>query len=113
MYCRIFDPTCGRPSSGTHEAQVARGDDAWGRRARGGPRGDALSATERRRQELGLNQLRAGEQLGISQAYFSLLERGKVPLSDVSPALRRRLRDWLENGPVPLHAADQATGEPT
>ena len=67
----------------------------------------------RRRQELGLNQLRAGEQLGISQAYFSLLERGKVPLSDVSPALRRRLRDWLENGPAPLHAADQATGEPT
>ncbi|HEX5505960.1 MAG TPA: helix-turn-helix transcriptional regulator, partial [Thermomicrobiales bacterium] len=54
---------------------------------------------KQRRQELGLSQLQAAERLGISQTYFSLLERGKVPLTDASPALRRRLRAWLDHPP--------------
>jgi hypothetical protein len=52
----------------------------------------------RRRKELGLNQRAVGEALGVTQAYVSMLERGKIPDEAPSPAFRRRLEAWLAEG---------------
>ncbi len=51
---------------------------------------------KRRRKELGLNQKAAGEALGVTQAYISMLERGKIPNESPSSAFRKRLEAWLE-----------------
>ena len=48
---------------------------------------------KQRRLLLGLSQLQAAEQLAISQAYLSLLERGAKPR--VSAALHRKIAAWL------------------
>ncbi len=48
---------------------------------------------KQRRLGLGLSQLQAAEQLAISQAYLSLLERGAKPR--VSAALQRKITTWL------------------
>jgi hypothetical protein len=49
----------------------------------------------RRRKELGLNQQAVGEALGVTQAYVSMLERGRIPDETPSPAFRKRLEAWL------------------
>jgi DNA-binding XRE family transcriptional regulator len=51
---------------------------------------------KRRRKDLGLNQKAAGEALGVTQAYISMLERGKIPNENPSPAFRKRLDAWLD-----------------
>ncbi len=51
---------------------------------------------KRRRKELGLNQKATGEALGVTQAYISMLERGKIPNESPSSAFRKRLEAWLE-----------------
>ncbi|MEE8303637.1 MAG: helix-turn-helix transcriptional regulator [Candidatus Tectomicrobia bacterium] len=57
------------------------------------PTGAGLSERiKRRRQELGLSQIQAAEQLAMRQGYFSRLERGK---GTPSPALKKRLEQWL------------------
>ena len=48
---------------------------------------------KRRRLALGLSQIQAAEQLEISQAYLSLLERGAK--THLSAALQRKTRLWL------------------
>jgi len=50
---------------------------------------------KRARKAKGLSQMQAAEELGISQGYLSLLERGKVRESQLSGQLRARLQDWL------------------
>jgi len=54
---------------------------------------------KRRRLALGLSQLQAAEQLAISQAYLSLLERGAKPR--VSTALQRRIATWMGESEAP------------
>ncbi|HEX5501023.1 MAG TPA: helix-turn-helix domain-containing protein, partial [Thermomicrobiales bacterium] len=53
---------------------------------------------KRRRKDLGLNQKEAGELLGVTQAYISMLERGKITGERLSAAFRQRLETWL--GPM-------------
>ena len=48
---------------------------------------------KRRRLALGLSQIQAAEQLGISQAYLSLVERGSK--TRLSTGLREKLHAWL------------------
>ena len=48
---------------------------------------------KRRRLALDLSQIQAAEQLGISQAYLSLVER--VVKTRLSPALQRKIQAWL------------------
>lgn len=50
-----------------------------------------------RRKELDLNQAQAGEALGVTQPYVSMLERDKVTANQLSPALRKRIEAWLED----------------
>ncbi|HET8626503.1 MAG TPA: helix-turn-helix transcriptional regulator [Thermomicrobiales bacterium] len=50
---------------------------------------------KRRRKDLGLNQKEAGELLGVTQAYISMLERGKIGGDRLSAAFRQRLETWL------------------
>lgn len=50
---------------------------------------------KRHRKEVGLSQLQAAEQIGISQAYLSLLERGKATEEKLSQSVRKVLREWL------------------
>ncbi len=52
---------------------------------------------KRRRKELGLNQETTGKALGVSQAYISMLERGRVN-ENPSPEFRKRLEAWLAEG---------------
>ncbi|MDP9372523.1 MAG: helix-turn-helix domain-containing protein [Chloroflexota bacterium] len=52
---------------------------------------------KRRREELGLNQEATGKALGVSQAYISMLERGRVK-ENPSPEFRKRLEAWLAEG---------------
>lgn len=54
--------------------------------------GARLRATRNARE---LSQLQAAEQMGISQAYLSLLERGKVTEERLSASLRLRVMRWL------------------
>ncbi len=50
---------------------------------------------KRRRKELGLSQMEAAEQVGISQSYLSLLERGKASEKQLSQSVRKVLKAWL------------------
>ena len=43
------------------------------------------------RKKLGLTQIKAAEKLGVSQAYFSLFEKGKHPLTNKLAAKAVRL----------------------
>lgn len=51
---------------------------------------------ESRRKALGLSQMQAAEQLGISQSYWSTIVKGKKPLQSLSTSLRTTLMAWLE-----------------
>jgi len=58
------------------------------------PAGPTLGARlQRRRLALGLSQIQAAEQLDISQAYLSLIERGTK--TRLSVHLQRKIRAWL------------------
>jgi hypothetical protein len=55
------------------------------------PAGSWAERVKQRRTELGLSQLAAAEQLGISRAYLAQVERGRQPPA----ALEQKLRRWL------------------
>ena len=65
---------------------------------------------KQRRLVLGLSQLRAAEQLDISQAYLSLLERGAKPR--VSAALHRKITAWLDEADTPPPAITAEAARP-
>jgi hypothetical protein len=65
-----------------HQPPVWPGDNALGEQLK------------RRRQVLGLSQRCAAEQIGISQGYMNLLERGRRGTRR-SPYIQRRLEAWL------------------
>ena len=59
------------------------------------PAGEAWAARlKRHREQLGISQMAAAEQIQISRAYLAQVERGREP----SPALAAKLRRWLEGG---------------
>ncbi len=66
---------------------------------------------KRRRKELGVSQMVAAEDLGISQGYLSQLERGKVEESRLSNQLRKRLRGWLGEGDERAPVSNNGTPE--
>ncbi|WP_228486870.1 helix-turn-helix domain-containing protein [Paludibaculum fermentans] len=47
-----------------------------------------------RRNQLGLSQTQAAEQLGIAQSYYSMLEKGA---RQPSKAIRQRLQEWMRD----------------
>lgn len=53
---------------------------------------DPRSLVEAMRLKLRLSQLQLGAELGISQAHYSKVRSGLVPLSD---KLKQRMDDWL------------------
>lgn len=66
------------------------------------PRVEARKSTwgsriRERRQEIGVSQTVAAEQLSISQSYMSQLERGR---KEPTSGLKRRLEQWLNSGSI-------------
>jgi DNA-binding XRE family transcriptional regulator len=63
------------------------------------PESNWAERLKRHRKTLGISQMVAAEQLGVSRAYLAQVERGRVP----SGALAAKLQEWLDGGSVPIH----------
>lgn len=63
--------------------------------------GDLVVAVKDRRFLLGLAQGGVAAYLGVSQSFYSRIERGALGEAQVRPELRERLAMWLREHPVP------------
>lgn len=61
------------------------------------PVAELMSRVKDRRQELKLSQALVAVALGVTQSYFSKLERGAAGDKQVSADLKQRLVDWLQH----------------
>jgi DNA-binding transcriptional regulator YiaG len=58
---------------------------------------ELMARVKERRQELKLSQALVAAALGVTQSYFSKLERGAAGDKQVSADLKQRLVDWLQH----------------
>lgn len=58
---------------------------------------DLMALVKQRRQDLKLSQALVADALGVTQSYFSKLERGAAGDKQVSADLKQRLVDWLQH----------------
>ena len=60
------------------------------------PVADLMARVKERRLELKLSQALVAADLGVTQSYFSKLERGAAGDKQVSADLKQRLVDWVQ-----------------